>query len=108
MVPAPVLGQQVAQGNGAAEWSELDQQNIDNYHDAQAAMENSTVPVPVQDANGQWYLLDLRIQYNVQSPGGAFVANNNGASEQHPGKQQEFALGPRAQPVEDDWFGNDE
>ena len=107
MVPAPVLGAHVAQGSGAAEWSELDQQHIDNYHNAQAAAASSAAPVPVQDANGQWYLPDPRIQY-VQPPGGAFVANNIGVSEQHPGKQQELVVGERAQPAAEDLFANDE
>ena len=107
MVPAPVLGARVAQNNGA-EWTELDQQNIDNFHFvAEQATASAVAPVPVQDNSGQWYLPDPQIQY-IQPPGGAAAAgNNSGVNEQHPGKQ-ELVLGEKTKSAEDDWFGKDE
>ena len=117
MVPA-VQAQQQLQGQqqqqpqqlqtAGAEWTELDQQNIDAYAEQQEATSAQGTAVPWQDQNGQWYLPATGGQFaqTMRSPGGPAVAEqyNIGANEQHPAKIQELGVDTRSQPIDDDWF----
>lgn len=113
MVPA-VQGQQQLQGqqqpqqpqHDGAEWTELDQQNIDQFVEQQEMSSTPGIAVPWQDQHGQWYLPVAGGQFaqTMRSPGGPAVAEqyDTGADERHPAKVQE--LGADGQTIQDDWF----